>query len=72
MVGSVQVEPASGGAADLGDGVRHRRLHPYVKNVELEQTEVLDVVLVGLDHRVGIVRRWAAGQPVEQGGVGQR
>jgi len=69
--GAVQVELASGGAADLGDGVRHRRLHPHAEHVELEQAEVLDVVLVGLDHRVGAVRGGLDRQPVQQGGVGK-
>src|SRR5659263_743177 len=36
---------------DLGDRVRHRRLHPDPEHVELEQAEVFDVVLVELAHR---------------------
>ena len=70
MGGAVQVELASGGAADLGDGVRHRRLHPHAEHVELEQAEVLDVVLVELAHREPEVAGLDRGA-VEQAGVGQ-
>ena len=56
---------------DLGDRVRHRRLHPDAEHVELEQAEVLDVVLVELAHRepgeAGLDRG-----PVEQRGVGEQ
>ena len=41
----VTVDPA-----DLVERVRHRRLHADAEHVELEQTEVLDVVLVELAH----------------------
>jgi hypothetical protein len=44
VVGVVEIELAAGGAADLGDGVRHRRLHPHAQDVELEQSEVFDVL----------------------------
>ena len=56
---------------DLGDGVRHRRLHPDAEHVELEQAEVLDVVLVELAHREAQPAGLDRGA-VEQRGVGQQ
>jgi hypothetical protein len=70
VVGVVEVELAAGGAADLGDGVRHRRLHPHPQDVELEQSEVFDVLLVGLHHRVA-ARGGLHRQPPQQTRVGQ-
>nr|WP_258016942.1 hypothetical protein [Nocardioides marinisabuli] len=58
-------------ALDLGEGVRHRRLHPDAEHVELEQAEVLDVVLVELAHREAGVRCLHGGA-VEQGRVGEQ
>lgn len=70
VVGVVEVDLAAGGAADLGDGVRHRRLHPHAQDVELEQSEVFDVLLVGLHHRVA-ARGGLHRQPLQQTRVGQ-
>ena len=50
--------------------VGHRRLHADAEHVELEQTELLDVVLVELAHREAEPARLDRGA-VEQGGVGE-
>ena len=63
------LDPADPG--HLGDGMRHRRLHPDAEHVELEQPEVLDVLLVELAHRVAEEAR-LDGRPVEQRGIGQQ
>lgn len=70
VVGVVEIELAAGGAADLGDGMCHRRLHPHPQDVELEQSEVFDVLLVGLHHRVA-ARGGLHRQPLQQTRVGQ-
>jgi hypothetical protein len=44
------------GTRDLIQRMVHRREHPYTEDVELEVTQRLDVVLVGLDHAVPLER----------------
>ncbi len=67
----VEVDDLAVDPLDLGEGVRHRGLHPDAEDVELEQPELLDVVLVELAHReahpAGLHRR-----AVEQRGVGEQ
>ena len=57
-------------AGDLVDRVAHRREHPHAQDVELEQTEELDVVLVGLDHPVALERA-LEGHPPDEVAVGE-
>ena len=64
----VQVDALAGGALDLVDRVRHRALHADAQHVELEQTDVLDVLLVELAHRI-VAEGPLDGRAVEEGGV---
>lgn len=71
VVGVVEVDRPAGCTADLGDGVRHRGLHPHPEHVQLEEAHVLDVLLVGLDHRVLAPGGRLDRQPVQEGRVGE-
>ena len=66
----VEVDPLPRDPFDLGDGVRHRRLHADAEDVELEEAQGLDVVLVELAHREAEPARLDRGA-VEEPGVGQ-
>ena len=52
----VEVDLQGFGPGDLVQGMAHRREHPDPEDVELQVSEDLDVVLVGLDHPVALER----------------
>ncbi len=67
----VEVDPLAGGPLDLGDRVRHRRLHADAEHVELDHPGGLRVVLVELAERQAVGVPLDRG-PVEQARVGQQ